>query len=265
MKQFASDIERRIPEPWAAAGRTRQPPAAWLRMPRWYSLRPGAFFRPPLAHRRQQRHDGRRIGAHQPVQGLADELVEGHHHRHRVSRQPEQPGTAIGIAGSAADAAKGQRPPGLHGDLPEQDFAQFAISGLTKSASPTDTPPLLITTSAAAAAWRKVVGEQRRIVGDDAEVEQLAAQAGEHAEQGVTVAVVDLAVASGVPIEHSSSPVEKKATRRRRKTLTSAKPSEAISPSSAGRSADPAVSAGRRAPDPRPPGGCSGPGAGRPG
>jgi hypothetical protein len=39
---------------------------------------------------------------------------------------------------------------------------------------------------------------------------------------------------SGVPSEASSSPVEKKATRRRRLTSTSTTPSEAISPSSAG-------------------------------
>ncbi len=47
-----------------------------------------------------------------------------------------------------------------------------------------------------------------------------------------------------MPIEASSSPVEKKATRSRRLTSTSPMPSEAISPSSAGRSSCPGWSTG---------------------
>ena len=45
MKQLASDIERRMPEPCSPVTRTRQAPlASWYRMPRWNSVRPGAFL-----------------------------------------------------------------------------------------------------------------------------------------------------------------------------------------------------------------------------
>ena len=49
---------------------------------------------------------------------------------------------------------------------------------------------------------------------------------------------------SGSPGLRNSSPVENSATRNRRITVTSAKPSDAISPRSAGRSTRPAFSAG---------------------
>ena len=79
--------------------------------------------------------------------------------------------------------------------------------------------------------------ERLRIVADHAEVEHLDAEALQHRPERVAVAVVDRSPGSSAsPIERSSSPVEKKATRRRRNTGTSARPSEASTPMSAGRS-----------------------------
>ena len=44
MKQFACDIDDRIPEPWSPVVRTVNPPRpSGARMPRWNSVRPGAF------------------------------------------------------------------------------------------------------------------------------------------------------------------------------------------------------------------------------
>src|SRR5947207_3272594 len=44
-KQFASDIDDRIPEPWSPVVRTVHPPApSDARMPRWNSVRPGTFL-----------------------------------------------------------------------------------------------------------------------------------------------------------------------------------------------------------------------------
>jgi hypothetical protein len=50
-------------------------------------------------------------------QRIAHELVESHHHRHRVARQAEEE--------RVADAAEGHRPAGTHRDLPEQHLAQL--------------------------------------------------------------------------------------------------------------------------------------------
>jgi hypothetical protein len=46
MKQLASLIDFRIPEPCSPVGRTASwPSAPRVRMPRWNSVRPGAFLR----------------------------------------------------------------------------------------------------------------------------------------------------------------------------------------------------------------------------
>jgi DNA recombination protein RmuC len=60
------------------------------------------------------------LGTGQAQQGIAHEEGKTHHHRHRIARQAEQ----VGLAPARADAAKGQRPAGAHGDLPERHFAQ---------------------------------------------------------------------------------------------------------------------------------------------
>ena len=69
-----------------------------------------------------------------------------------------------------------------------------AITCLVWSASPTLTPPEVITASAALAAARKAAVERRRIVADDAHVDQIDTQALQHAPQRVAIAVVDAAL-----------------------------------------------------------------------
>jgi hypothetical protein len=45
MKQFASLIDLRMPEPCSPVGRTASEPSdARVRIPRWNSVRPGIFF-----------------------------------------------------------------------------------------------------------------------------------------------------------------------------------------------------------------------------
>ena len=51
------------------------------------------------------------------IQSIANELVERHHHRHRVPRQSEEVG--------GADLAVGEGTARLHRDLPEHHFAQL--------------------------------------------------------------------------------------------------------------------------------------------
>ena len=68
-----------------------------------------------------------------------------------------------------------------------------AISCLTKSASPTETPPVVMTASALAGGLAERGLQQRRIVAHHAHVDDLDAEALQHAVQRVAVGVVDLA------------------------------------------------------------------------
>jgi len=77
-------------------------------------------------------------------------------------------------------------------------------------------------------------------VAHDAEVEHVEPEARHHAVDAVAVAVVDLALASASPIAHSSSPVEKIATRDA-PDLDLPTPTDATSPRCAGLRSVPAA------------------------
>ena len=111
--------------------------------------------------------------------------------------------------------AVGERAARLHGDLPEHHFAQLVEQVLHEVG---------FADRHAAAGDHDVGGWRPRslnarsssfgIVAHHAHVDHLAAEPRQHAVERVAVAVVDLACArAAMPIERSSSPVEKNATR----------------------------------------------------
>ena len=118
MKQFACDIDDSTPEPCSPVVRTVQR----RRRPR-RGCRAGTRCVPApcgsaSGERRLERRQRRDVApALQHQQRVADELVERHHHRHRIAGQAEEM--------RAADLAVRQRPPRLHRDLPEQHFAEL--------------------------------------------------------------------------------------------------------------------------------------------
>jgi hypothetical protein len=149
-----------------------------------------------LAHCRCARHAKARrreitraAGEHE--QRFAHELVERDHHRDRIARQAEEE--------RVADPAERHRPPGTHRDLPEQHFAELAhqapheIGFADRHAARRDDR-----IRAERSAAQRVL-ELRGIVAHDAEVEQLDAQARQHAAQRVAIRVVDLALGKRRP------------------------------------------------------------------
>ena len=78
--------------------------------------------------------------------------------------------------------------------------------------------------SAAAAASRNARLDLSRASRTTPRIQDLGAHGAEHGEERVAVAVVDAAVGERLPRERSSSPVEKKATRTRRRTPASTVP-----------------------------------------
>ena len=142
MKQLARLMEDRIPELWSPVTRTVHcPSASWLRIA---ALELGAAGRLLDRAGAGGSENRQRLGlghAHEHQQCLAHELIERHHRRHRVPGQSEEMrGADLAVGERAARASwrssrTARRP-------------ACASSCLTKSASPTDTPPLVITTSA---------------------------------------------------------------------------------------------------------------------
>jgi hypothetical protein len=138
--------------------------------------------------------------------------------------------------------AERHRPPRAHGHPPHVELAELLHRRLD----------VVLFADGDAAAGEDQIGafgavRQRRFggvqgVGDDAEVDGLAADPGEQgAEQGA-VGVVDLPRRQRWPGSTSSSPLAKKATRRRRRTESSALPTEAATPRCWGRNRTPAAS-----------------------
>ena len=186
MKQFASDIERRMPEPCSPVTRTLQVPCASALQDAALEFRaPGRFLEAGDARHLEGRNGRNRIAAGEREQRIAHELVEGDHHRDRVARQAEEMG--------AADLAVGERPPGLHRDLPEHHLAQLVEQILDE----------IRFADGNAAARDHDVGrggrvaegalEELRVVAHHAHVEHFAIQARQHAVDRVAVAVEDLA------------------------------------------------------------------------
>jgi hypothetical protein len=139
-------MELSTPEPWLPVVRTCSwPSVRRVTMPRWYSVRPG-FLRSASGCAPSAAAAPTCLRAHHAQQGRAHESKEGHHHRHRIARQPEQHRlpmrpTAIGRPGRMAIFQNATSP-------------SFFIMALVKSASPTLTPPLVMMASARAAAHR---------------------------------------------------------------------------------------------------------------
>jgi hypothetical protein len=100
-------------------------------------------------------------------QRIAHELVEGHHHRHRIAGQAEEE--------RVADAAEGHRPAGRMAIFQNSTSPSFAISSRVKSASPTDTPPVVMTTSLDAKPC-EMPAREAWVVAHHAEVVQLDAR-----------------------------------------------------------------------------------------
>ena len=167
-------------------------------------------------------------------QRVAHELVERHHDRDRVAGKAEEV--------RAADAAVGERPPGFHRDLPEQHFAELVEQLLDE----------IGLADGDAAAGDHDVGAARPLSRTRARAHRdrraprpcralRRPSRVEHRRRSCSGCCRRSRLrASGVPMETSSSPVEKKATRSLRKTLTSLMPSEASMPDFGGR-----ASAGR--------------------
>jgi hypothetical protein len=142
--------------------------------------------RPPSVPQQRQRG----VGAHHAQQRLAREEVERHHHRHRIAGQPEQEG-AVAVRG---DAAEGQRAARAHADLPEGDVAQArhdllgVVGRADRDAARGDDGVGVL----AGLAQRRF--QRLRVVAHHAHVDDVAAQALQHAVDGVAVAVVDAAL-----------------------------------------------------------------------
>ena len=94
-----------------------------------------------------------------------------------------------------ADLAICQRPAGLHGDFPEHDFSQLGEQGLDKIGLADRHAAGANDHIADRTGVTKRLFQPCRIVADHAHVEDLAAQAGQHAVQRIAVAVVNLAFA----------------------------------------------------------------------
>src|SRR6267378_2798284 len=118
-------------------------------------------------------------------QRTAHERVEGHHHRHRVARQPEQIRMSY--------FSERHRPARAHRDLPEQHFADLRHQLLGE---------VRLADRDAAGRDDGVGGgcspgkcdlELSRIVAHYSEISYLYVEASEHPMQGVAVGVVDLA------------------------------------------------------------------------
>jgi hypothetical protein len=117
-------------------------------------------------------------------QRIAHELVEGHHHRHRVARQAEEE--------CLADPAERHRPAGAHGDFPEQHFAELRHQLLHEVCFPYGDPSGRDHHVRRLGLAERLL-QQSRIVAHHAHVDDLDAQARQHAVQRVAVRVVDLA------------------------------------------------------------------------
>ncbi len=150
---------------------------------------PGTLAQRGLRDHAQQRQ-GLHLRPHHVQEGLAHEVVEGHHHGHRVAGQAEQHGAVA----RAFDAAEGHGPAWAHGDAPEHHVAQRGH----------DRTHMVGFAHADAAGGDDGVGvfaglAQRRferggVVTHHAQVQHLAAQAGEHGPKGVAIAVVHAAL-----------------------------------------------------------------------
>ena len=96
MKQFACDIDDRMPEPWSLVVRTVQPPSLpGARMPRWNSVRPGALR---IGAASAALNIGSRRASRRPCSissASRTNCVERHHHRDRIARQAEEMGVPM--------------------------------------------------------------------------------------------------------------------------------------------------------------------------
>ena len=101
-----------------------------------------------LAGHAEERESAGVGAAGEREQCVAHEAVEGHHHRHRIPRQAEEPGAA-----DRAPNAIGR--PGRIAIFQNRTSPSRPSSSRVKSASPTETPPELTMASALAAASLK--------------------------------------------------------------------------------------------------------------
>ena len=186
-----------------------------LTTPRWYSVRP-ARLRIGATLAARTTSSGAGVAPLIAQQRVADEGVEGHHHRDRVAGQAEQ------------DARRGRRcsirpiaigRPGRiamrqNSTSPSSAITALRVIGLADA----DAARRDHRVGASAAAAKRGV-ERGRLVADDAEVEHLDAEPLQHAPRSCSGCCRRPQPASSVsPSERSSLPVEKKATRRRRRS-----------------------------------------------
>ena len=164
---------------------------------------------------------------------------EADHGGDRIARQPDEH--------RAPEPPEGERPAGLHRDLPEMQLAE-AVHGAHHVV-------LVAARGAARGDQRIAFGRglaqglchRLRPIGQDAEIGDPAAEACEQPEQDRAVGIVGLAGPSGAPGSRSSSPVENSATSSGRKTSSAARPKVAATPTSCGRSRMPAAAPPARA------------------